>query len=639
MIKGVVRGKNLALIALALLCLLLLFRNPGSPAAPHSAAAPQPVLPTTASSAIWTCSMHPQIRLPEPGSCPICGMDLIPAGDQGDDSGPWELRMSEAARTLAEIQTSLVVRAGVPHERRLVGKIEVDEKRLRTVTARVAGRIDRLFVDFTGISVEKGDHMVEIYSPELVTAMQELRQAQQALQRGSEAGRPSAERRLAATRRKLALLGLSPEQLEQMAAAEGLSTHLTLQAPIGGIVLEKHVNEGVYVEMGTPIYTVADLSRVWVSLQAYETDLPWLRFGQQVHFELEAYPGDPFSGRISFIDPILNPQTRTVRVRLEMDNAKGLLKPDMFVRAVVQAALSPTGKVLDPELAGMWICRMHPEITARKAGICTVCQMDLVPAESLGFDTRAAEEDPLLVPASAVLLTGTRSVVYVEGEHGSFQGREVTLGPRAGDRYVVRSGLNPGEKVVTHGAFKIDSELQIRAKHSMLYPPKAGGEAPQASLSQEQSLTLQTLLDSYFSLQAALSQDSLPEVRRSAERAQNSLASLFATASDPRKESWRGTLKEWAVLLKNLGQSASLPEARRIFEVLSGRLIAYLHTHGAPPGVVYQFHCPMAADNQGADWLQREKELANPYFGASMLRCGSLVGELRGNPESGQRHE
>jgi Cu(I)/Ag(I) efflux system membrane fusion protein len=636
MIKGNVRGKDLALIALALLCLLLLFRGGSSaPAAQQTAAHPQ------ASNTIWTCSMHPQIRLPEPGSCPICGMDLIPAGAEGDGSGPWELRMSEGARKLAEIQTSVVVRAGVPHERRLVGKIEVDEKRLRTVSARVAGRIDRLFVDFTGISVEKGDHMVEIYSPELVTALQELRQAQSALQQGPEAGRPSAERRLAATRRKLALLGLSPEQLEQLAAAEGNSTNLTLQAPIGGIVLQKHVNEGVYVEMGTPIYSVADLSRVWVSLQAYESDLPWLRFGQPVRFEVEAYPGEQFSGRISFIDPMLNPQTRTVRVRLEMANAKGLLKPDMFVRAVVMAALSPTGKVLDPALAGMWLCRMHPEISAKSPGLCDVCGMDLVRPESLGFETGASEEDPLVVPASAVLLTGTRSVVYVEGEPGSFQGRVVTLGPRAGDRYVVRSGLTAGEKVVTHGAFKIDSELQIRAKHSMLYPPQeAAGPAAKTALSEEQTATLQVLLQGYFAVQRALSEDALPAARSAAQRTENAISAALISDPGQQDTSWRSSLQEWPRLLKNLDKSENLPEARRTFETLSGRLIALLQAFGVPPaGVVYQFHCPMAAANQGADWLQGEKELANPYFGAAMLACGSLVRELRSPAEGGSSHE
>ena len=421
----------------------------------------------------WTCSMHPQIRQPGPGQCPICAMDLIPVAAPvvGDSLGPRQLRLSPTAQQLASIQTAPVERHFALVETRMVGKIAVDETQVRSITAWVAGRIDRLYVDYTGVRVEAGDHIAYLYSPELLTAQEELIQALRARAQLGDRGTAL----VAAAREKLRLLGLKEEQVERVERERRASDHLTIYAPTGGVVIEKHLSEGAYVQTGTPLYTIADLSRLWLELRAYESDLSWIHYGQAVEFSTEAYPGEGFSGQISFVDPVLDERTRTVRVRVNVSNEQGRLKPGMLVWAVAQAEAGAHGRAMSPALRGKWISPMHPEIVRDAPGTCDICGMALVRAEELGYGAgdEAGREAPLVVPASAPLLTGKRAVVYVALGEGLYEGREVVLGPRAGDYYLVRKGLREGEEVVVNGAFKIDSALQIRAQPSAMYP--AGG--------------------------------------------------------------------------------------------------------------------------------------------------------------------
>ena len=431
----------------------------------------------TETAQVRTCSMHPQIRMPGPGQCPVCGMDLIPvtAGSAGDDLGPRQLELSETAQRLASLQVAPVERRPVQVETRMVGKIAYDETRLKYVTARVPGRIDRLYVDYTGVAVEPGDHMVHIYSPDLLAAQQELIQALA----GADALGPAGRATVAAARDKLQLWGLTPEQIAAIERSGQPSDHLTIYAPVGGTVVAKHVNEGAYVQTGTRIYTLADLDRVWLELAAYESDLPWIHYGQKVRFTTPAHPGETFTGRVSFVAPFLDEPSRTVTVRVGVENTRGRLKPGLFVRAVALAQATAHGRAAAPSLAGKWISPMHPEIVRDEPGACPVCGMDLAPAEALGLvDPSGPVQEPLVVPASAVLQTGERAVVYVAvaGRSGLYEGREVVLGPRAGDYYVVRAGLAGGEEVVVEGNFKIDSALQILARPSMMNPE--GGSPP-----------------------------------------------------------------------------------------------------------------------------------------------------------------
>jgi Cu(I)/Ag(I) efflux system membrane fusion protein len=434
---------------------------------------------------VWTCSMHPQIRLPEPGQCPICFMDLVPVetgAAEATHDAP-SLALSETARRLARVRTAPVRRAHPTVEVRMVGRVDYDETKVGSITAYVPGRLDRLYVDHTWTLVNQGDHMADIYSPDLIAAQGELVQAIAAERALANSDLPimreTAAKTVEAARERLRLWGLRPEQIGDVEERGVASDHVTLYSPLSGVVMEMNATQGTYVQTGTRIYTVVDLSTVWVRLQAFESDLEWVHLGQEVEFSTEAYPGERFDGQVAFIEPVVDPRTRTVDLRVIVDNGDGRLKPEMLVRAVLRARVAGSGRVFDPELADKWISPMHPWVVKDGPGQCDVCGMDLVPSEELGY--APADEPgsaPLVVPASAPLLTGKRAVVYVErdGEDGpTYEGREVVLGPRAGDVYVVRSGLREGERVVVEGNFKIDSALQIQARPSMMGPASEDG--------------------------------------------------------------------------------------------------------------------------------------------------------------------
>ncbi len=623
---------------------------------------------------VWTCSMHPNIRQPKPGKCPICGMDLILVTPEegNEDAGPRSLRMSKSARELLNIQISPVQRRFVNAEVRMVGKVEYDETKLAYLTAWVAGRLDRLFVDYTGIRVAKGDHMVSLFSPELLTAQQELFAASQAFSRVSE-GSPetlknSAKATVDAARRKLRLWGLAEAQIREAEQSGAFSDHVTIYAPIGGTVIERMGFEGMYVEMGDRIYTIADLSEVWVKLDAYESDLAWLHYGQKVSFATDACPGERFTGRIAFIDPVLNPVTRTVKVRVNVPNPEGKLKPEMFVRAVVLAQVAANGRVMDPELAGKWISPMHPEIVKDKPGTCDVCGMPLVRAEELGYVPAVASDNakPLVIPASAPLITGKRAVVYVETpgtDRPTFEGREVVLGPRAGDEYIVESGLQEGEMVVTNGNFKIDSALQILAKPSMMNPEggatpavhehgpangaastRPSGAAPDEGEAKNAPEAFQTQLrgvfDAYLELEDALASDELEKAAAAVKRVADMLAAVDMTLLGGEAHGrWMEHLQALQPALEEAGKASDIKALRTSFAKVSDALVKPVRAFGIGEGhPVYELHCPMAFENKGANWLQADKTVRNPYFGKSMLTCGEVVGLVTG-PERDSGNE
>ncbi|MHC4787778.1 MAG: efflux RND transporter periplasmic adaptor subunit, partial [Planctomycetota bacterium] len=570
---------------------------------------------------VWTCSMHPQIRQPKPGRCPICAMPLIPitSGDNGEGEGMREFKTGEAALKLMDIQTAPVERRFVTAKVRLVGKVTYDETRVGYITAWVPGRLDRLYVDYTGVRVNKGDHLVYIYSPELLSGQEELLQARRAVEELSRSDmdimRETAQATLEAARDKLRLWGLKEEQIRETERRGTASDHMTIYAPMSGTVVDKNAQEGMYVATGTRIYTIADLGHVWVKLDAYESDLVWLRYGQKVTFTTEAYPGETVVGRLAFIDPVVDPKTRTVRVRVNVPNPDGMLKPEMFVRGIVRANVGGQGRVMDPDLLGKWICPMHPEVVKSQAAACDICGMDLVTPESLGYVTPASDRSdrPLVIPATAPLITGTRAVVYVEvpgAERPTFEGREIVLGPRAGDYYIVRHGLKEGEMVVTRGNFKIDSALQIQAKPSMMTPAGGGGAAAHAHHAAEPEETpgaaqareepepavpvpfreeMRRVLAAHDAVKAALRTEDLGRARsafagvgRAVEAADEALLSGHPRAM------W----EELAMLIGNDAfegaGSESLEEARRAFESLEAnaqRLAAQFglaHEHEAP---------------------------------------------------------
>lgn len=372
----------------------------------------------------WTCSMHPQIKQDKPGLCPICAMDLIPLTSMqsgGDDVDPNEIVMSESAAKLAEIQT-LIVKKGKPVKTiHLQGKVQVDERRISELTARFGGRIEKLFVNFTGQNVRKGEKLASIYSPKLLSAQRELLEAI-----SFKESRPGL---YAAAKGKLKLWDLTNEQIAAIEKKGEPQVYFDILSPIAGTVSMRHVAIGDYVKEGMPLFKVVDLSKVWVMFDAYESDLPWIKLGDEVNFSLQANPGKNYTAKVTYIDPFINGKTRVAKVRIEVLNKTGILKPEMFAQAVLESAI-------------------------------------------------AENSSEIIVPKSAVLWTGKRSVVYVkvpDRESPSFLYREVVLGPEAGSSYVIAEGLEEGEEIATNGVFKIDAAAQLIGLPSMMNP--AGGAA------------------------------------------------------------------------------------------------------------------------------------------------------------------
>jgi len=586
-------------------------------------------------STSWTCSMHPQIQQPNPGKCPICGMDLIPLTQNEANENPRSLTLSETAKALARIETSPVERKFPEMEIRLSGKMSYDETRLRAITARFPARIDRLFVNYTGIPVNKGEHLAEVYSPELLTAQSELLFSIKQNPQGIVAE---------AARRKLLLWDLLPEQIQAIEERGAAQDQLELRAPLGGIVVEKHIKEGDYVQTGQSLFKIADLSHLWLSLDAYESEITWLRYGQKVSFEVETYASELFEGRIVFIDPILNEKTRTVKVRVDVKNEDSRLKPGMLVNAIVYSKISDGGKVFSPEFAGKWICPMHPEIISDASESCTLCGMPLVAVEDLGYIANTEATAPLVVPTSAVLRTGKRAVVYVETpgtDSPTYEGREIKIGSRAGNEFIVIDGLTEGERVVTNGAFKLDSSLQIQAKPSMMTPEETPASTEQSlqttshtpdktedysTLPEAFKTAINSLLAHYFTLQQALSKDELPPARQSADKILKAFHQLSTDPLSPALVSKLETIHEQLhPAAYAIAEAQDLNQARGIdFESLTKAVIQLIEQFGTGENQnIYLMHCPMALDNKGADWLQNDPELRNPYFGPMMLRCGA----------------
>jgi len=588
---------------------------------------------------VWTCSMHPRIRQPKEGLCPICAMDLIPVrADAGGGQNPRELTLTAAARKLAGVRTAPVQRRFAEHVVRMIGKVTYDQTRLGTITAWVPGRIDRLFANYTGVPVQKGEHLVSLYSPELLSAQTELIQALSTADSFEGSGLDSMRKTAAATveavRGKLRLWGLTQEQVAEIEERGTPADHLTITAPTGGIVVALNVSEGMYVQTGTPLGTIADLQQVWIKLEAYESDLAWLRYGQEVTFTAQAYPGETFEGRIAVIDPVLAENTRTAGVRVNVDNGAGRLMPGMFVRAEVWARMGAAGRILDLDLAGKWISPMHPEVVKDGPGFCDVCGMPLVPAETLGYADPGADTAtaPLLIPASAPLITGRRALVYtaVPGNEGVFEGREVVLGPRAGDDYIVVSGLQEEEQVVVEGNFKIDSAIQILAGTSMMNPPQEeeGTTVPQRIVVPAEFLArLDAVYEAYFEAHLGLSLDDLAAAKKGADRVPVALELVDgvslrgATARKAWAQDREAILEACAII----AQAGEILAAREAFSLLSETLIAATRRFGASgdqPLLLY--HCPMAFDWRGANWMQNREGVENPYFGDAMYRCGEL---------------
>ncbi|MCC5941147.1 MAG: efflux RND transporter periplasmic adaptor subunit [Balneolaceae bacterium] len=538
---------------------------------------------------VWTCSMHPSVREDGPGSCPICGMDLIPAAshEREDD---FSMVMTEASIRLANIQTAPVIRDLPKKEITLPGRIAVDERRISYVTAHFEGRIHDVKIDFTGAPIRKGEVMATIYSQEVVSAQRELLEAHRNRER-SPGMYDSAVR-------KFKLWEFTDEQIQQIIDRGEVQTHMEILSPVDGYVMVRNVVDDQHVMEGSVIYEVANLDHLWVTLEAYEEDIEWISTGDSIEFKTRSNPGRTYEAIVDYIDPTFNPEKRTIRLRADISNSDNRLRPDMLVTGVLSAEQS---------------------------------------------------EEKLMVPVSSVLWTGPRSLVYVkdtDAETPRFMVREVDLGPRSGDYYVIEGGVEEDEEVVFNGAFRVDSEFQLADRFSMMNREPGTGAVPAGhdhgtmdhddhademdiepfdDVPEDFRSKLTAAIEAYITGKDALVESDL-------SGAQSGFNAFIDKLNEIGEHGLSGDghmawMESWSALMEHaegITAADDIEEARTHFRHLSDDLIKAVQLFGIE-GVVYHQYCPMAFDDEGAYWLSSEEQIQNPYLPETMLGCGEVI--------------
>ncbi|WP_421801814.1 efflux RND transporter periplasmic adaptor subunit [Flagellimonas sp.] len=535
-----------------------------------------------ASGEMWTCSMHPQIMQQEPGSCPICGMDLIPADNGGEGLAVNQIKMTENAMILAGVET-VMVGSGVDGEDhvKISGKVAVNQESDAVQSAYFDGRIESISINFVGEEVRKGQKLATIYAPALVSAQQELLTAAKL--------KESQPQLYKAVRNKLKLWKLSDAQIDQIESSAQVMENFPVYANVTGIVSEIMVEEGDYIKTGSPLVKVANLNSVWAIFDAYENQLSLFEEGQTLDVSTNSYPNETFKAKISFVAPLLNKQTRTLEVRAELDNKNGMLKPGMFVQAAVEVANKRDGEVLT-------------------------------------------------IPESAVLWTGTRSLVYVQPNPNSstFEMHEVELGNLMNGSYAVNSGLQSGEMIVAKGTFTVDAAAQLQGKKSMMNQKGTAmqkgheGHSEMSStmkmeFSQEAESKFGDLLKVYLDLKDALVASDQEQTQALAKNGAEIASELRGMQMD---DMGKSHITQLVSQLKEMGSKSDLEGQRETFVLLSQNMIQIGQQMQGLDAKIYVQHCPMANNDKGANWLSMEEEIRNPYYGDAMLTCGSVVGAI-----------
>lgn len=570
----------LAAMAFGLLAGWLLFGNQnGEEHEVHSTTTPE----TVSGDDIWTCSMHPQIRQPEPGDCPICGMDLIPL-EESSSNDPLVLEMTREAVKLASIQTTTIgqEKAGTGNALRLSGKIQPDERLASSQVAHVPGRIEKLYVSFTGEPVQKGQKIALLYAPELITAQRELLEAAKL-----QSVNPGL---LEAAKNKLRYWKISDEVIDDVLKNGSIKETFPVYADESGTVTKKRVAVGDYVGQGEALFDLISLRKVWALFDAYEEDLRKVSVGDKITFTTPSLPEQTFKSTITFIDPIINPSTRVASLRAEVNNNRGLLKPEMLVYGAVKNTTGATSS--------------------------------------------------LTVPKTAVMWTGKRSVVYVKVPDmnvPSFQYREIQLGEASGNSYTVSSGLEAGEEVVTNGAFSIDAAAQLNNQSSMMNRrvtikgEKKEPSAPDYTTDTPDAFKLQLegLTQSYLAMKDALVATDATLAAQKSEAVLEQLSKIDMGLLEGESHMfWMKELEAMRAHAKKISEAKDVEIQREQFDFLSQALINTLTAFGVSRDTFYIQHCPMANENNGADWISDEKKIRNPYFGDKMLTCGMVKREI-----------
>ncbi|MBL4592871.1 MAG: efflux RND transporter periplasmic adaptor subunit, partial [Flavobacteriales bacterium] len=412
-----------------------------------------------------------------------------------------------------------------------------------------------------------------------------------------------------AARNKIKQWKFTDKQIAALEKSGEVQTEVDILSDHNGYVMMRMVAEGDYVKEGQILLEITDLSKVWLLFEAYENDLPWVKLGDELTIELKSVPGEIFKGKVAFIDPFINSITRVAYVRVEMTNAKGLLKPEMFANGIITSKLPIKG-------------------------------------------------DVILAPKSAVLWTGKRAVVYIKipnREHNSFIYREVILGEDAGDFYIIKKGLEEGEEIATNGVFKIDAAAQLAGKKSMMNPTggksstghdHGGGEMTKTEMSEMKKEVLidkskipekfkkqlGKVVDSYLLLKDKLTKDDA-NIQSDVKAIQKAIKNVdMSLVMEDAHNVWMKALKSLNKDLKLLSKAVNIDEQRTIFLTVSQTLsnaIQKLDIKIADNKSLYIQFCPMANEDKGGYWLSTEKEIKNPYFGSKMLKCGEVKQEIK----------
>lgn len=523
----------------------------------------------TLTDQLWTCSMHPQIKLNEPGDCPICGMDLIPVASNSSsgNSNPLAFEMTPEAVAMANVSTTIVGGTDAKGDLFLSGKIQADERENAAITAKFPGRIEKLYVTFTGEQVRVGQRLASIYSPELLTAQRELIEAVK-----TKASFPELYQ---AAKEKLKLWKLNDAQISEIEKSGQVKDKIDILAEFSGVVTQRNIAVGDYVSTGQVLFNVVDLSRLWVLMDAYESDLPFIKVGNEVNFNVAGIPGENFKAKVTYIDPMIDPNTRAASIRAEVLNRQSNLKPEMFVTARIQS-------------------------------------------------TQKGSQAKLSIPRTAVLWSGKRSVVYLKvpnSEIPTYEMREIALGSRVGDNYQIESGLQAGEEIVTNGVFAIDAAAQLSGNFSMMNRP----ESRSLEVSSDFRNQITQVADAYFKVKNSLVSDQLNQSQKDLTEVKKAVSQVdMKLVEGKAHDSWMKVQAQLNAAVGNMEKASSIDEARKGFSNLSEAVLEMTELFGLNKEAVYKDYCPMAFGNQGAFWLSERKDITNPYFGASMLTCGEV---------------
>jgi Cu(I)/Ag(I) efflux system membrane fusion protein len=541
-----------------------------------------------ANTQYYTCGMHPWIILPKPGNCPVCTMALTPI-DPAKFTGEVSIDPSMVQNIGVRIDP---VRTGpLVKTIRTVGTIDYDETRVRDVNIKVSGWIEKLHVDYLGSEVKQGQPLFDLYSPELYAAQEEYLLAWRNRDKIGADFVPDAAKGardlLEAVRTKLEYYDITDAQTQALQERGEPVKAMTLLSPHTGVVTAKHANEGMRVNPGMQVYRIADLSKVWVMVTLYEYQLPFVSVGQRAVMSLPYVPGQTFEGRVLYIYPYLEKQTRQVTVRLEFDNPTSLLKPGMYVNVELKSTLS---------------------------------------------------REATLVSRSAVIDTGERQVAFASLGEGRFEPRDVQIGVETDDGMVqVLSGLKPGEMVVVSGQFLIDSEAKIRDAMAKMVRGNLASEqkvmvavegvSELSSVSPAVAGLLGDAFDAYFLIGNALAHDTVLGIREPARELAEILDTLLKIELKEDPHFWHKHTEAATILgsaLEMMGVD-DLETTRLLYAKLSVAFIELAKATGVPPAYgkhVQVLHCPMYHEGQGGGaWLAPMGEVRNPFFGRTMPGC------------------